>query len=178
MRATREAYGGGAVIPPVDTDRLILGIAAVFAGVTALLAVLAFSFRQLFLLFVALPFAAAAYFMWYQATGRLEAKARSRGRRVRSDRFEAGAARDGPGPTGGPGAGGAAGPGTGRPGPSPSPSLSTEQAYRTLGLEPGADREEIKRAYRKRVKEVHPDTDTGSEEAFKKVNRAYELLSK
>lgn len=162
----------------MDSDRLILGIAAVFAGVTALLAVLAFSFRQLFLLFVALPFAAAAYFMWYQATGRLEEQARTRGRRVRRDRFEAGATRGGPGPTGGPGPGGAGGPGEGRRrAPTSSPSLSTEQAYRTLGLEPGADREEIKRAYRQRVKEVHPDTDTGSEEAFKRVNKAYELLS-
>jgi curved DNA-binding protein CbpA len=27
------------------------------------------------------------------------------------------------------------------------------------------------------VKEVHPDTDSGSEEAFKRVNRAYETLT-
>jgi hypothetical protein len=167
----------------VDTDRLIFGIAAVFAGVTALLAVLAFVFRQLFLLFVAVPFAAATYFMWYHATGRLERKARARGRRVRSDRFRAGAAGrgagspGGPGPTGGPGAGGAAGPGAGRRRAPTAPSLSEAEAYRRLGVEPGADRETVKRAYRRRVKEVHPDTDTGSEEAFKKVNEAYERLS-
>ena len=162
----------------MDSDRLILGIAAVFIGVTALLAVLAFTFRQLFLLFVALPFAAAAYFMWYHASGRLKEKARSRGRRVNRGRFESGAGPRGPGPTGGPGAGGAAGPGAGRRrAPRTSPSLSPDEAYRTLGLDPGADDEAVKRAYRERVKEVHPDTDTGNEEAFKKVNRAYELLS-
>jgi hypothetical protein len=161
----------------VDSDRLILGLAAVFAGVTALLAVLAFAFRQLFLLFVAIPFAATTYFMWYQATGRLEEKARSRGRRVRRDRFGAGAARGGPGPTGGPGPGGAAGPGTGRRRAPRSSTISETEAYRTLGLDPGADREAVKRAYRQRVKEVHPDTETGDEETFKKVNRAYERLS-
>lgn len=166
----------------MDSDRLILGIAAVFAGVTALLTVLAFAFRQLFLLFVAVPFAVTTYFMWYQATGRLEERARSRGRRVRRDRFDAGAAqRDpgaGPGPTGRPGAGDASGPGAGRRRAASTPSLSEAEAYRTLGLDPGADREAVKRAYRQRVKEVHPDTDTGDEEAFKKVNKAYELLSK
>jgi len=164
----------------VDSERLVLGIAAVFVGITALLVVLAFSFRQLFLAFVALPFAAASYFMWYHASGRLKAKARSRGRRVDADRFAAGSGRQRarPGPTGGPGTGGTAGPGSGRRrAPRASPSLSTDEAYRTLGIEPDADEQEVKRAYRRRVKEVHPDTDTGSEEEFKRVNRAYELLS-
>jgi curved DNA-binding protein CbpA len=35
----------------------------------------------------------------------------------------------------------------------------------------------VKQAYREKVKEVHPDTDGGDEEAFKKVNRAYERLT-
>lgn len=164
----------------MDSERLVLGIAAVFVGITALLVVLALSFRQLFLFFVALPFAAAAYFMWYHASGRLKEKARTRDRRVDADGFEAerGRRRAGPGPTGGPGSGAAGGPGSGRRrAPQTSPSLSTEEAYRTLGIEAGADEETVKRAYRRRVKEVHPDTDTGSEEAFKRVNRAYELLS-
>jgi hypothetical protein len=46
----------------VDRDRLVLGLASVFAGITVVLVVLAFV-RQLFLLFLALPFAATTYVM-------------------------------------------------------------------------------------------------------------------
>ncbi|MBV0901611.1 J domain-containing protein [Haloarcula salina] len=56
-------------------------------------------------------------------------------------------------------------------GPSPT------EAYRTLGLDPDADQGAIKRAYREKVKEVHPDTDSGSEAEFKQVKAAYERLS-
>jgi curved DNA-binding protein CbpA len=35
----------------------------------------------------------------------------------------------------------------------------------------------VRRAYREKVKEAHPDTDSGSEEEFKRVNRAYETLT-
>lgn len=58
-----------------------------------------------------------------------------------------------------------------------SPGLSREEAYRALGLAPGADAAEVRRAYREKVKRVHPDADTGDEEAFKRVTRAYEILS-
>jgi curved DNA-binding protein CbpA len=34
----------------------------------------------------------------------------------------------------------------------------------------------VRAAYRERVKEVHPDTEGGDEEAFKRVTRAYETL--
>ncbi|WP_423999769.1 J domain-containing protein [Haloarcula salina] len=56
-------------------------------------------------------------------------------------------------------------------GPSPT------EAYRTLGLDPDADQGAIKQAYREKVKEVHPDTDSGSEAEFKQVKAAYERLS-
>ncbi|WP_343773660.1 J domain-containing protein [Natronoarchaeum mannanilyticum] len=51
------------------------------------------------------------------------------------------------------------------------------EAARVLGVTPDADRARIKEAYRQKVKTVHPDTDEGSEEAFKRVNRAYETLT-
>jgi len=47
--------------------------------------------------------------------------------------------------------------------------------FDVLGIEPGADEEEVTRAYRRRVKEVHPDQG-GSAEAFQAVREAYELL--
>jgi molecular chaperone DnaJ len=52
--------------------------------------------------------------------------------------------------------------------------------YETLGVERGAPPEEIKRAYRKLARELHPDAnpdDPASEERFKEVTRAYEVLS-
>jgi len=45
-----------------------------------------------------------------------------------------------------------------------------------LRVDPDADDEEIKQAYRDRVKETHPDLG-GSEEAFKRVERAYQALT-
>jgi curved DNA-binding protein CbpA len=35
----------------------------------------------------------------------------------------------------------------------------------------------VRRAYREKVKQVHPDAEGGSEDAFKRVNEAYERLS-
>ncbi|MFW6321266.1 MAG: ferredoxin Fer [Halohasta sp.] len=45
-----------------------------------------------------------------------------------------------------------------------------------LEVDPDADEAELKRAYRRRVKETHPDLG-GSEAAFKRVERAYEALT-
>ncbi len=51
--------------------------------------------------------------------------------------------------------------------------------YETLGVSRDADREEIKRAYRRLAREYHPDVnkEPGAEERFKEINRAYEVLS-
>ncbi|MFC7172620.1 J domain-containing protein [Haloplanus litoreus] len=159
----------------MDRDRLVLGLAAVFAGVTVVLVVLAFV-RQLFLLFLALPFAATTYIMWNHATGRLEERTR---RRVRQSR--GGERRRGAGGFGATARGAGTGSGsTGRraaAGPAPDSGPSRREAYETLGLDPGADADEVRRAYRTRVKEVHPDTEDGDEAAFKRVNRAYETLT-
>lgn len=48
-------------------------------------------------------------------------------------------------------------------------------AHVVLGVEPDADAGEVKRAYRKRAKETHPDNG-GSTDAFERVNRAKEKL--
>lgn len=52
--------------------------------------------------------------------------------------------------------------------------------YRILGVVETADAEHIKKAYRKLVKECHPDTHPGkpkAEERFKQISEAYAVLS-
>lgn len=52
--------------------------------------------------------------------------------------------------------------------------------YETLGVNKSADKEAIKRAYRKLAKKYHPDTNAGNphaEEMFKDVTEAYNVLS-
>jgi DnaJ-domain-containing protein 1 len=143
----------------VDRDRLLLALAATFAGLTVLLTVAALAVQP-FLLAVAVPFAVLTYFLWYQATGRLEARARRR--RVRTgDRGRAT---------------GAAGGRERRTAPAED-GPSRAEAYRLLGLEPGADESAVKRAYRDLAKETHPDAEEGDEERFKEVTRAYERLT-
>jgi molecular chaperone DnaJ len=52
--------------------------------------------------------------------------------------------------------------------------------YEVLGIKKGATEAEIKKAYRKKAMEYHPDKNQGdkaSEDKFKEVNEAYEVLS-
>jgi len=52
--------------------------------------------------------------------------------------------------------------------------------YEVLGIQKGASDDEIKKAYRKRAKQYHPDLNPGDKEAekkFKEVSEAHEVLS-
>ena len=49
--------------------------------------------------------------------------------------------------------------------------------YETLGTSPQATSGEIKRSFRRRAKELHPDTSSGSDDRMRSLIGAYEVLS-
>jgi DnaJ-class molecular chaperone len=64
--------------------------------------------------------------------------------------------------------------------------LTLQEAYNILGIEPTANIDEVKRAYRKKVKEYHPDLVQNlgndikdlAQQKIKEINQAYELIQK
>ncbi len=48
--------------------------------------------------------------------------------------------------------------------------------YSILGVEKGANKDEIKKAFRKKAHELHPDKQGGDEAKFKEINEAYQVL--
>ncbi|GLI62755.1 hypothetical protein VaNZ11_005496, partial [Volvox africanus] len=58
-------------------------------------------------------------------------------------------------------------------------SPSDPNYYELLGVDPDCDEEDIRAAFRRRAKELHPDVnkEEGATEAFVQLSRAYEVLS-
>lgn len=58
--------------------------------------------------------------------------------------------------------------------------MDTTDLYKVLGVAKGASDKEIKRAYRQKARQYHPDlndNDESAEKKFAQINRAYEVLS-
>lgn len=149
-------------------SRILVGVAAVLAGTTALLVVFGFVYNPI-ILAAAVPFGLATVFLWSHATGRLEARMRERAR----------VPRHGPGP-GARRAGSAGDRGAGRRGAPtgrrPMQPPGDVDAARVLGVDVDADEATVRRAYREKAKDLHPDAPDGDEAAFRRVQDAYERL--
>jgi len=182
----------------VQYDRLTKGIAVVFGVLTAVLTVVGLLASPA-VLFLALMFGASTYLMYYHLSGKMAAsvydrveqraatetrgdgrggfgagpreewepprdgRARRAAQRVRQERARRQQARQRAGQR--------------RQRVQQSSGPTRAEAYDRLGLDPNADASEVKQAYRERVKEAHPDTDSGSEREFKRVKSAYETLT-
>ncbi|WP_330632355.1 J domain-containing protein [Halocatena halophila] len=166
---------------------LIVGLTAVFCGLTVLTAMVGIVFEP-FAFLLTTMFGVTSYVLYQHASGRLRQRVVRTANRTRSSQADPGRGGFGAGPRG---------PFRSRrrrarqqsqyqqyqqsqrqQPPTTEPSgLSTAEAYDILDLGEDADQSAIKRAYREKVKTVHPDADTGDADAFHRVTEAYERLS-
>lgn len=65
----------------------------------------------------------------------------------------------------------------GHPGHQQQAESDETELYDLLGVSKSATAQEIKKAFRKKAMKLHPDRAGGDAEAFKKVNKAHEVLS-
>lgn len=158
-------------------SRLLLGVAAVLAGTTVILAVLGLVYNPVIVL-AAVPFALATFFLWSHATGRLHESMHRRMRREaaqadggpdraggRTGDWTAGDRRRSPGPDG-----------RGPVGHADDSTVSRRTAARVLDVAPDADEAAVRRAFRARAKDLHPDAPDGDAEEFRRVRTAYDRL--
>jgi DnaJ domain len=82
---------------------------------------------------------------------------------------------DGEAPAGRQHAQGDPGPGRGFAGPPGSTKMTEQQAYQVLGIEPGANAQDITRAHRTLMKKFHPDQG-GTTYLAARVNEAKDVL--
>jgi molecular chaperone DnaJ len=54
--------------------------------------------------------------------------------------------------------------------------MAKRDYYEVLGIDKGASADEIKKAFRQKAIQLHPDKEGGDEAKFKEVNEAYEVL--
>ena len=177
----------------VRRKRLVSGLAAAFGLMTATFALGGVVYSPV-LFVLAFTFLPVTYVLYSHATGRLlgriyrgvERQAARNGGESGRDGFGAGPREEWT-PPGGERrrarrqarggrqrrrGGSRADPGSnGRRGPTP------REACSVLGVDPGADEGAVREAYRERIKEVHPDTEGGDEDEFKRVREAYEVLT-
>lgn len=135
--------------------RMRIALAGVFSVVAVLFVVLGLAVSPL-ALGVALPFGVAAAVLWRQAIDRRArinpTATRGRRQRQRDARTRNRKRRKSP------------------------DRLSPAEARSVLEVAPEANQEAIRRAYRDRIKEVHPDRG-GDAEQFDRVRQAYERLA-
>lgn len=169
-----------------DRSPFVLGLASVFAGLTAVLAIFGVVGAQPIAVAIAVPFGLTSYVMYYHGSGKLARAAARRGQRASQERRRRSTGA-GPRERTGPRtradrrarAGSRRQRGTGGTrsrAPNTTQGPTPAEARLALGVGPDAGEDEIRSAYRRRVKEVHPDRG-GDEEEFKDVTAAYERLT-
>ena len=162
---------------------LLWGLTGVFGVCSVVFGVLSVVYSPV-ALSVAVPFGGVAAVFYYHASGRLRRATfrRQAGRsRTRRESFRDGRTA-GTGPRGDRGRQRRAGGDQRSAGRDQftggvADDQPRREDYQVLDLEPGAGTDAVKEAYREKARELHPDRG-GDEEAFSRVNEAYERLKR